>query len=312
VDTVAYRFRPGWPEFTERLLRAPHRFAGGAHLMAEKPAGIVVAVFQGAIRVEGRLDPLLTGERDSWGLRAPGDLAVGEQRAREVVEQVAGVPMNGGQEHYFCDGELARIDATHEVEFDDQADGLAFLRAVAAMRPSARKVDAVFGADGQPETVYFRTPKRFAVRERIYDKGVESGSHAAGLRVRIEAQRRFPKNSAIHHSALGRVEVGGYYAEKLQAYAQVDTLAAGPDQARRQLLAKVHSEEISMRVAARLLGDVAIFAEFGRSAYPDDRMARRRLAALRQHGIAVEDVLPPERTVPVGRLLRESIESWAA
>ena len=166
----------------------------------------------------------------------------GERRAREVVEQLAGgVPMDGGGE-YFQDGGLARVDATHEIEFDDQADGLTFLRSVAAMRPSARKVDAVFGVDNQPQTVYFRTPKRFAVRERIYDKGVESGSHAAGLRVRIEAQRRFPKSRAIHHGSLDRVELGAYYAEKLQAYAQTDTIAAGPDQARRQLLAKVHSE----------------------------------------------------------------------
>lgn len=201
VDTVAYRFRPGWSQFMDRLLRAPHRFAGGAHVMLEKPGGIVVAVFQGAIRVEGRLDPLMTGERESWRLRPADDLAAGERRARELVEGLAGAPMDGGRQ-FFNDGELARVDATHEVEFDDQADGLAFLRAVASMRPSARKVDAVFGVDGQPQTVYFRTPKRFAVRERIYDKGVESGSHPAGLRVRIEAQRRFPKNRAIHHGSL--------------------------------------------------------------------------------------------------------------
>jgi hypothetical protein len=278
--------------------------------MAEKPGGVVVAVFQGAIRVEGRLDPLMTGDRESWRLRPASDLRDGEARARAVVEHLAGAPMDGGR-GYFDDGELARVDATHEVEFEEQADGLAFLRSIASMRPSARKVDAIYGVDGQPQTVYFRTPKRFAVRERIYDKGVESGSHAAGLRVRIEAQRRFPKGRAIHRGSLDRVEPGSYYAEKLQAYAEADTLASGPDQARRQLLASVHAGDVSMRVAARLLGDVAIFAEFGRAAYPDDRMARRRLAALRQHGIAVEDVLPPERVVPVGRLLRESIESWS-
>ena len=312
LDTVAFRFRPGWPEFVGELLRAPHRFAGGARVMTEKPGGIAVAVFQGAIRVEGRLDPLLTGDRDSWALRPVADLALGEQRAREVVEAIAGAPMDGGRGLYYTDGELARLAAAHELECDDSADGLTFLRAVASMRPGARKVDAVFGVDGQPQTIYFRTPKRFAVRERIYDKGVESGSHAAGLRVRLEAQRRFPKNRAVPRAALRGVEAGRYFAEKLQAYAETDTLVAGPDEARRQLLAKVHAGEISMRVGARLLGDVSILGEFGRAAYPDDRMARRRMAELRKHGVAVEQVLPPERLVPVGRLLRESIESWAA
>jgi hypothetical protein len=311
VDTVAYRFRPGWPEFMDRLLRAPHRFAGGARVMAEKPGGIAVAVFQGAIRVEGRLDPLLTGERDSWGLRPVSDLVAGERRARQLVEHLAGAPMDGGRE-YFGDGELARVDAAHELEFEDAPDGLTFLRAVAAMRPSMRKADVAWGVDGQPQTIYFRTPKRFAVRERIYDKGVESGSHPAGLRVRLEAQRRFPKNRAMPRGALPAADLGRYYAEKLQAYAQTDTLAAGPDQARRELLAKVHSGQVTMRVAARLLGDVSIFAEFGRAAYPNAKMAQRRLKALRDHGVAIEDVLPPERSVPVGRLLRESIESWTA
>jgi hypothetical protein len=277
--------------------------------MAEKPGGIAVSVFQGAIRVEGRLDPLLTGDRESWGLRPVGDLRVGEERARQVVEAIAGAPMDGGAS-WWSDGELARVDAAHEIEFDDQADGLAFLRAVASMRPSARKADVAWGVDGQPQTVYFRTPKRFAVRERIYDKGVESGSHAAGLRVRLEAQRRFPKNRAVPRGALPASEVGRHFSEKLKAYAETDTLAAGPDEARRQLLAKVHSGEISMRVGARLLGDVAILGEFGRAAYPDDRMARRRMAELRKHGVAVERVAAPERIVPVGQLLRDSIESW--
>jgi hypothetical protein len=41
-------------------------------------------------------------------------------------------------------------------------------------------------------------------------------------------------------------------------------------------------------------------------------MARRRLAELRKHGVAVGQVLPPERIVPVGELLRASIDSWTA
>jgi hypothetical protein len=39
VDTVAYRFRPGWDDFTGVLLRKPHRFVGGARQLVEKPGG---------------------------------------------------------------------------------------------------------------------------------------------------------------------------------------------------------------------------------------------------------------------------------
>lgn len=30
VDTVAYAFRPGWPGFTEHLMRTSHKVVGGA------------------------------------------------------------------------------------------------------------------------------------------------------------------------------------------------------------------------------------------------------------------------------------------
>lgn len=94
----------------DRLLHnAAHRSSGGTVIFDEKPGGIVCAVVNGVLRVEGRLDPLLTGEKDSWGLRPASDVYLGERAARRVVEQLAGAPMDGGRE-YFSDGEVARLD----------------------------------------------------------------------------------------------------------------------------------------------------------------------------------------------------------
>lgn len=87
LDTVAFRFRPGWPELIDRLLlNAPHRSSGGTVIFSEKPGGIVCAVINGVLRVEGRRDPLLTGDKESWDLRPASDVYLGEQAARRVVE----------------------------------------------------------------------------------------------------------------------------------------------------------------------------------------------------------------------------------
>jgi hypothetical protein len=59
VDTVEYRFRPVGEEFWAGLLSQPLRAIGGAAVLNGKPAGIVVSIYPGIVRVEGRLDPLL-------------------------------------------------------------------------------------------------------------------------------------------------------------------------------------------------------------------------------------------------------------
>lgn len=51
IDTVGYRFRPVGEEFWAGLLSQPHRAIGGAAVLSEKPAGIVVSVHPGIVRV---------------------------------------------------------------------------------------------------------------------------------------------------------------------------------------------------------------------------------------------------------------------
>ncbi|WP_249009662.1 hypothetical protein [Conexibacter sp. DBS9H8] len=303
LDSVAYRFRPNQPAFVDELLRHPHRESGGKILLDDSAGiGVRVAVLGSVVRVEGRLDPLLTGYPEACELRPPADAEPGERAARRLVERYAGTRLTG-------DSEVARLDLAHELSFDDPADGLAFLATAAAMLPPRRKTDAYRASDGTVETVYFRTPKG-AVRERFYDKGVESGSDPPGLRVRIEAQRRFPKNQAMTAATVPALDLPRLYGATMERYAVAETVSVGRDQAVSQLLGRVARDELSMVKARGLLGDLAILAEFGRAPYADST-GRRRLAELRKQGITPEAIVPPERVIPVGRLLRESVDAWA-
>jgi hypothetical protein len=108
-------------------MRAPHQLVGGAARFIDRgPSNASVVAFPGVLRVECRLDPLITGSAETWNLRPPADVARGADAARRELERLAGVPMDGGRD-YYADAELARFDLTHDLHFDDPADGLAFL-----------------------------------------------------------------------------------------------------------------------------------------------------------------------------------------
>lgn len=317
VDTIAYGFRPGWPGFWDRLLMRPFKSVwrhGVQELSFERgPSGADLRAYPGAgltlLKVECRLDALIEQTRDTFRLCPVHDVARGEIAARQEFEALAGVPMDGGGE-YCIDAQLPRFDLTSEVEFDEPSDGLAFLATIAALSPSRRKAQPVRADDGRVETVVFRTPKRFVVRERVYDKGVESGSHPAGLRVRLESQNREPRSRQPPARAFGRLDHGAVFGRSFESYAHHETVATGAAAAVADLLGRVQRGELSMTRARGMVGDLTILGAFGRGVYADST-GRRRLAELRKNGVTPEAVLPVDRVVPVGRLLRESIDAWS-
>jgi hypothetical protein len=303
LDSVAYRFRPSQPGFVDELLRHPHRDKGGAQVLDDSAGiGVRVAVFGSVIRVEGRLDPLLSGCRDTWELRPATDAEPGERAARRLVERYAATRLSG-------DAEVARLDLAHELHFDDGADGLGALATIAALRPSLRKTKVISANDGTVQTVYFVTPRAAIVRERIYDKGVESSSHPAGRRLRIEAQHRFTKAQAMTAGMVRRLDLPQLYGAKIQPYAVAETVSVGRDRAEGELMKRVGAGDLTIAKAERMLGTIAVLHRYGRAAWPDSS-ARRRLAELRRFGITPEAIVPPDRVVPVGRLLAESIDAW--
>ena len=91
------------------------------------------------------------------------DAEPGERAARRLVERYAGSKLTGSSE-------VARPDLTHELAFDDGANGLAFLATAAAMLPPLRKTGACRANDGAVKTVYFNLdlPRRGAGSVRAW------------------------------------------------------------------------------------------------------------------------------------------------
>jgi hypothetical protein len=315
LDTCSVAFRPTSQDWTDLLLAQPHRpaAAGGIVFLQKGPGGTKLGAHgRGLFWLEGRADAVVTDSEDGWNLRPVVDVVDVERIARHAFDELAGEPA----EDYELrpPAEVRRFDLAHEFHFDQGADGLAFLRTVAGMCPPRRKLDVWKGQDGQPQTVYVRQAGSAVVTERLYDKGVESKSHAPGERLRYEAQRRPPKSLRMRPDTLASVDLGAEYGRSISAYVKgsEDVIAAGPEATVEHLASQVARGELSVAKAERMIGTVALLRQYGRAIYPEVRQQQRRLRGLRDAGVALDTELPPERIVPVGQLLRDSMESFRA
>jgi hypothetical protein len=315
IDTCSIAFRPTSQDWTDLLLAQPHRPAkgGGVMFLEPGPGGTKLGAHgRGLIWWEGRLDALLTDSQSSWGLRPVRDVVPARNMAAAAFDLLAGEPISDYEPQPH--GEVRRFDLAHEFEFEDGSEGLAFLRTVAGMCPPRRKLDVWKGQDGQPQTVYVRQEISGVVTERLYDKGVESGSHRPGQRLRYEAQRRHAKPDRYSPETLATLDLSAEYGRSMKTYLQggENVIAAGPDATVEHLAQAFARGELSLAKAERMIGTVALLKEYGRSIYPCERQQRRRIADVRQAGIALDEELPSDRIVPVGQLLRRSMDSFRA
>lgn len=310
LDTCSVAFRPDRESYFDALLQQPHvPTAGGGILFRQKAPGETrMGAFPayGTVWWEGRLDALLSGSKGAWELRSKSDLGEVERAARMALSDLA--------DHWLdVDGEVRRFDLTAELSFEDGRDGLALLRTVAGMHPPRRKTELWMGGDGQPQTVSYRKEKSRAVTERVYDKGVESESHAPGQRIRIEAQRRPVKSQRFRPSELSKIDLSAEFGRSLVPYLGAENVtAAGTDAATAHLAGLAARDEITIARAERMIGTVALLREYGRAVYPDVQQQQRRLRGLREAGIALDQDLPASASVPVGQLLRDAVESFSA
>jgi hypothetical protein len=230
-----------------------------------------------------------------------------ERIGREALGWLARRPLDGPPE-------VRRFDLAHEFSFDTGPEGLAFLRTLAGMCPPRRKLDVVTGPDGQPQTVYVRQAKSFVVTERAYDKGVESGSHPPGRRIRYEAQRRPVKSGRMTPQTVASADLRSEFGRSLRPYVNGNEslVAAGPSATVELLMGQVARGELSMTRAERMIGSVEVLRRFGRAVYPDVQQQQRRLRSLRDAGVSLEEELPAAAVVPVGRLLADAVESFRA
>src|SRR2546425_723445 len=88
-------------------------------------------------------------------------------------------------------------------------------------------------------------------------------------------------------------------------------VVAGSTATVHELAGKVARGDLTAAKAERLIGSMTLLREDGRSVYAE-RQGQRRLADLRGAGVILDDELPAEATVPVGQLLREAVEQFAA
>jgi hypothetical protein len=315
VDSLSLAWRPSSQRWWDLALAERTRPTGGGGRLFERrgpgDTRIVAWPAHGVVALEGRADALLTGTSEAWALRPKQDLAAAEDVGLEAIQRLAGT--DAFKPRHCVDAEVRRYDLTVEWMSDTPAEGLAMLGTLGAMVPAGRKTDVWRGTDGQPQTVYFRTTKRGVVTERFYDKGVESGSHAPGLRIRGEIQRRPPKARRMRAAVLAGQDLSGDFGRSLEPYAagNESVVVAGTDGALHHLAQKAASGELGIAKAERMIGSVALLREFGRAFYPDVQQQQRRLRDLREVGVALDVELPSEAVIPVGALLREAVERFS-
>ena len=320
VDTVSFAFRPtgrDWFDVVERFRAKAHRHGAAGSLIADsRPADggrLLAFPTHGALVVESRLAAMLAGTESDHSLCALDRLPVGAEVARRVLAAHVGVDPG---EHV----EVRRSDLASGLRFRTAADGIAFLRGVATMS-APRLITSIYKAvDGVPMTVYFRTPRRNVVIARIYDKGRESGCDPPGEHVRIEVQVRSPKSQRQSPQVVATEDHRERFGRVMKSYAGDELVVAGPDGAVADLAARAVRGELSHAKAERLIGSVALLKHGGRAVYDrcessqveNNKRSSRRLKALREVGISLDEELPASAVVPVTALLREAIARFGS
>jgi len=258
--------------------------------------GVTLGAVGGMLYLEGRAAAILDGP-ENHELVPPSELV---EVARVAAER-AGVAGSVAA--------IGRLDLASEAVFDRGADGRRFLAALATLDVPWLKTGTEGGKGAGLETVYWRTVNGRSVKLRAYDKGVESGTAAAGERIRLERQARFPKaRERVAHELVdeaARLYVGRELrtlVELAPGRHDVGDVPAAVD----TLRARVERGQLRPQAAERLIGYLALHGE-GLPA----RTARRREAELRSLGIAVSFAAHADR-VPVRPILAELVEAFAA
>lgn len=311
IDTVALIWpKQGGGLLLSTLLDHPGTvpMARGRLLLDSPESGLRLMAWPqfGVIKGECRLAALLDGSRDSYRLADRAELRGAEVAMRAQIGDLVGSEPEGGA------GAVSRFDLTTEREFD-AAQGQAVLKAIRALCPPAYVREATTQADGVVRAVVVKTARGHRTVFRAYDKGLESGSHPAGERVRLETQCRARSGQRLTAAQLAEADLRRQFGRTIDPFLRGDPLVVtNPAGVTEQLVAKVARDELTIRRAEGLIGAAEVLRHFGRAIYGDDRKSWRRLKALRDAGVAVDDELPAGAAIPVSELLRQAVEQFNA
>jgi hypothetical protein len=337
IDTVSFCWRPqseqlwthlreplqlgsdlqGWDPETDEFFASSGvaRTQPGHVLVNEIIGGGRVGYFPGErlIYIEGRLAALNACDANASGLAPPWQLDNTSRLSALAVTQLL-YPSS----ICFEKCTLRRLDLACDVRFTEGAQGSRFLRALGALDLPRQKSD-VWRKDGRTETIYYRTPKRGKVKLRVYDKGVESGSHAPGERVRLEQQLRWTRAKQPDPATIACSDLGSKWQGQLHAWEDAENVVvADLDSMQRVILQAVAEKQLPIYQAERLLGTLAMRGRgFGKETFAADgkrHLWARRSRELRALGFVLdEDGLGTKReqaTLPLGTILRALRQAW--
>lgn len=212
---------------------------------------------------------------------------------------------------------VRRLDSTVDLEFGRSSEGLAVLAGVAALPLPRVKTQVLREVGGRRvETVYFRGSSGRTVLGRWYDKGVESGSHGRGVRVRPEDQRRFAKDARV---PLEAVAEGSYVRDSFVRRfeplwrASKGIKVTGPRECAARAIELFEAGEISGGEAKAMLGRLMLDTAGG-EAVQTLRQQQRDRGLARRHGIVLADGVDEEVEVDLCEVMEQAFDSeaWGA
>lgn len=266
----------------------------------QSPLGRIGAYPDGMVYFETRPAALLAGDRDEHRLAQVYELPSAERAAHEYIND------QGALVHSDVKARLGRIDLASELRFTHGDEGSAFLHSLASIDVPWCK-SRVDGRKGfSIETVSFHGTRGKTIYLRAYDKGVESGTHDAGLRIRVERQKRYRKEREpfaldVTLGDLRKAYIGREFAKLCDLETAV--VADLPE-----ALGAVCERATTIEQAERLAGFLTVGMWFD---YPERTIYRRR-AELRELGIYVDPTQRERLEVPVGQYLETLAAAWAA
>lgn len=204
-------------------------------------------------------------------------------------------------------GGVRRLDTTVDLQGSSSV-GRAIMSGVAAVE-----------APGQLRSDVYRSKRGRAIETvvwegaagkvgRIYDKGVESGSHSAGERIRFEDQRRFSKGARPTLEAV----IDGYgqmlFRRRFEPLRQATKgiVVTTQEQLLDQLVELVEEGEMTPSQADRMVGQLLFEAGGYELGSRTTRWRRRKRVA--EAGLLLSDGLVDEVRVDLGEELKDVFE----
>lgn len=304
VDTIRFRWREDNVTYLKFQRRPEGTIEGHrGERYIQTPLGRIDAFPDGMCYMEGRAAAINARDRDEHALASIPEVYLAEQAAAAYMRE-------NGCELGDSPARLGRIDLASELRFDDPQEGSAFLHSLASLDvPWCKsRVDGRKGAN--IETVSFHGTRGKTIYLRAYDKGVESGTQRAGVRIRMERQKRFRKEREPLATDLDFTDLRrAFWGREFSRLSNLRTASVVDLAGAMELLCERATNYAQLE---RLAGYLLI----GNYPWAADTIKRdsreRRDAELRALGVFVDPTQIERLEVPMGAYLQTLGSAWAA